>query len=50
MVERDDAPQNPLFSPPPAFGLGGLAAVFVFSQAKFPEIGRTLAAAKWGWL
>jgi len=33
-----------------ALGLGGLAAVFVFSRAKFPEIGRTLAAAKWGWL
>jgi uncharacterized protein (TIRG00374 family) len=30
--------------------LGGLAAVFLLSRAKFPEIGRTLAAASWGWL
>jgi uncharacterized membrane protein YbhN (UPF0104 family) len=31
-------------------GLGGLIAVFVFSRAKFPEIGQALAGAKWGWL
>jgi glycosyltransferase 2 family protein len=33
-----------------ALSLGGLAAVFLVSKAKFPEIGRTLAAASWGWL
>jgi uncharacterized protein (TIRG00374 family) len=33
-----------------ALSLGGLAAVFLLSRAKFPEIGRTLAAASWGWL
>jgi len=33
-----------------ALGLGGLAAVFVVSRANFPEIGRALRSAKWGWL
>jgi hypothetical protein len=33
-----------------ALGLGGLAAVFVFSRANFPEIGRALRSANWGWL
>ncbi|MHB8054937.1 MAG: lysylphosphatidylglycerol synthase transmembrane domain-containing protein [Candidatus Aminicenantales bacterium] len=31
-------------------GLGGLAAVIIFSRARFPEIGRALLGAKWGWL
>lgn len=30
-----------------ALGLGGLAAVFVYSRAKFPEIGRALQGANW---
>jgi glycosyltransferase 2 family protein len=33
-----------------ALSLGGLVLVFLLSRAKFPEIGRTLAAASWGWL
>lgn len=33
-----------------ALSLGGLAAVFLLSRAKFPEIARTLRAAAWGWL
>ncbi|MCX6567127.1 MAG: lysylphosphatidylglycerol synthase transmembrane domain-containing protein [Candidatus Aminicenantes bacterium] len=31
-------------------GLGGLVAVFVFSRAKFPEIGRALQGANWALL
>jgi len=33
-----------------ALGLGGLAAVFVLSRAKLPEIGRALGGADWGLL
>jgi len=33
-----------------ALGLGGLAAVFIISRANFPEIGRALQGANWGWL
>jgi len=33
-----------------ALGLGGLAAVFILSRANFPDIGRALRNAHWGWL
>jgi len=33
-----------------ALGLFALAAVFLLSHAKFPEIGRTLRSAAWAWL
>jgi uncharacterized membrane protein YbhN (UPF0104 family) len=33
-----------------ALGFGGLAAVFIISRANFPEIGRALRTANWGWL
>ena len=33
-----------------ALGLGGLAAVFIFSRANFPEIGRALKGASGAWL